>query len=242
MDICIFDDEVIFQNSLNNIIEDIFDVDFPGFEYTVNCFSETPALFDYILKNNTDVVFLDIATPDNDDAGLLTARQIRATNEDMHIVFVTSHKDKINRSFDGMVRPTGFLIKPIDKGYIRELLRNIIRQRIRSNDYISLKFGRIEYLIRIDEIYSLQKFAHKMVVLTANRSLEVINTISSIEDVLPENFVKIDQGIIVNFNFVDRVDYAERSVILKNGDRYTVSRNSKGAVKEAIGNIVAKIS
>jgi DNA-binding LytR/AlgR family response regulator len=234
MNLCIFDDEVIFQAKLNDMIEDYLDVNYPELDYSVHCFTHTHELLKHITANKADIVFLDISTNEDENDGLWTARGIRSINEKTHIIFVTSRKDKIAQSFDGFVRPTDFLIKPVDQGRVHELLENIVRQMIRSYDYISFKFGRIEYLLRIDEICSIQKFAHKMIVSTENRSIEVTNTISGLRDILPDHFVQVDKGIIINLNFTYEIDYAKRCIDLKNGMRFSISRNARASVKEAV--------
>lgn len=238
MNICIFDDEACFQNMLNNIIEDYFDSKHPSMDYSVHCFSHITEAVDYINKNVVDIAFLDISTPDNENCGLLAARNIRTKNEKIHIVFVTSRRDKIALSFDGMVRPTDYMIKPVDKLRINELLREIVIRKAQSNNFISLKFGRSEYLICIDEIYSLQKVSHKMVVSLKNRSIEVTNTINNLIEVLPECFVQIDKGVVVNLNFASEINYSQRLIALNNGERFTMSRNARALVKESINRMM----
>lgn len=237
MNFCIFDDEVIFHAKLNDIIEDYLDINYPELDYSVHCFAHTSELLEHISVNKVDVIFLDISTNEDEDDGLCSARRIRSINEKAHIIFVTSRKDKIAQSFDGLVRPTDFLIKPVDQNRVHELLESIVRQMLRSDDYISLKFGRIEYLLRIDEICSIQKFAHKMIVSTENRAIEVTNTIYGLLDILPGHFVQIDKGIIINLDFADAIDYAKRSIVLKNGIRFTMSRNARANVKQAVCNL-----
>ena len=241
MKLCVFDDEIQYQNILSDIIEDYFDIHHSEMEYTVKCFSKALNLIDYVKENKTEVIFLDIVVPGNEDEGLLIAREIRKFDTDSHIIFVTSYKEKIVRSFDGLVRPTAYLTKPIQKNEIHDLLKNIVRQRIESDNCISFKFGKAEYLLYANEIYALHKLKHKMVVMTNNRTIEVVNTINSLMDVLPENFVKINQGTIVNLDFVKKIDYADRRVILVNDVCYTISRNSKVSVKKAVDSVIKRI-
>lgn len=238
MEFCVFDDEKIFQSALNDAIEDYLDVRHPEMDYSVHCFATTNETLNFVNANSVDVVFLDITTSENEEDGLIVARSIRSINENIHIVFVTSRKDKIAKSFDGFVRPTDFLIKPVKTDRVFDLLDSIVRQRLHSSEYITFKFGRTEYLFNIDEICSLQKFAHKMVVSTENRSIEVTNTISSLIETLPKSFIQIDKGLIVNLNHIITIDYAERSVVLKNGARFTMSRNARTAVKNAVCQLV----
>ena len=237
MNLCIFDDEILFQNVLNDMVEDCLDINYPELRYNVHCFATTSEMLDFISKNSVDIAFLDITTKIDENDGLFAARRLRALDEKAHIIFVTSRKDKIAQSFDGLVRPTEFLIKPLVHSRVHELLHNILRQLQKSVGCLSLKFGRTEYLLRTDEIICVQKSAHKMVVLTEDKSIEVTNTIRGLLDILPEHFVQIDKGVIVNLNFADKIDYAERSIALKNGISYTISRNARPHIKNRISRL-----
>lgn len=234
MNICMFDDEKSFCDTLISIIEDFYYDVFPKHEYNLSFFTKAAEFYSFVDQNEVDVVFLDISTPENENCGLEMAKQIRVANEDVHIVFVTSRQDKMINTFGGFIRPTDFLIKPVSKELTYSLLTGLVNKSLKSREYVALQFGRKEYLIRYDDIYTIQKLERKTVVFLENRRIEVINTISSLKNIVPHYFVLIDKGVWLNVKKVKKINYDEKSIILENDAKVYMSRNAKSTLKSTV--------
>ncbi len=238
MRIVIFDDEKIFCENLNKSVIGFFKKNFSEFDYVVSCFTN-PLEFEVFLKNNKpEVIFLDISIPSNEDYGLNLAKLIRKFNTTSHIIFVTSQHEKIFESFLGLTRPTDFLIKPIEVNRFESLMKNIMNEALSSESYITVQFGRYDYIINLNEVYCIQKEGRKTVIFLVNRKIEVTNTITSLMTSLPDYFAHIDKGVIVNLRMVSEADYSNRILTLKNNSKLFMSRNSKKDIELAIDNLI----
>lgn len=232
MYITLFDDEEYFCNQLECIIEDFFAENFPNIEKNIHSFNNTVKLMRHISKCRPEIVFLDISTEENENTGLDIAKTIRQSNENAHIIFTTTRTDKMHECFEGFIRPTQFLVKPVCKDKITELLKQIVDRKMNSGKYIIVKFGRCDYLLNVDEIYFIQKDDRKTCVNLTNRKIEVTNTLASIMNNLPEYFMLVEKGVIVNLKMIDNVDFSKRLIYLKNDSTAYMSRSSKPAIKE----------
>ena len=230
--ICLFDDERIFCEELYDVLEDYFAENYPHLDYIIKYFTDAATLMDFVLSNDVAVVFLDISSPENENCGLELAKDIRAYNESIHIAFTTSRNDKIINSFDGLIRPSAFLVKPLEKYLLNDLMSNVIKKCMHSPSFITLKFGRVEYLLDYNEIYSIQKTARKTLVCLENRSIEVTNTINSFIEILPPKFVLINKGILINRKMIDTIDYVNKKITLIDDSFFYMSRSGTSLVKK----------
>lgn len=232
MYIALFDDEDFFCKHLENIIENFFDEYFPNIDRSIHSFNNTIEFSEHLSRFPAEIVFLDIATKENENCGFDLAKKVRELNENTHIIFTTTRTDKIYECLEGFIRPTQFLMKPIKKEKITPLLKQIVDRKINSDKYIIVKFGRCDYLLNVDEIYLIEKDDRKTCVNLINRKIEVTNTLVSILKHLPEYFVLIEKGVIVNLKMVSDIDFSKRLLYLTNGSTTYMSRSSKQVVRE----------
>ena len=118
MNIAICDDNNDYINTLENYIDDLkvknleHDVFYSG-EELLNEYKNNEA--------NYDAIFMDMEMGELD--GIETANLIRQFDRNVIIVFVTSHKKYMQRSFQCM--PFRFLIKPINFSDFEEVFREV---------------------------------------------------------------------------------------------------------------------
>ena len=83
------DDNKNILDKLSHMLENIFIQNDYNAKITYTC-DNADDLFDYLSKNNTDVLFLDINLK-NKLTGLDIAERIRKKNKKIYIIFTTGH-------------------------------------------------------------------------------------------------------------------------------------------------------
>lgn len=150
-----------------------------------------------------DFVFLDIYMDGMD--GIETGRKIRESYPDVRLVFISSSREFGPEAFE--LNAVYYLVKP----YRMELLAEI-RNRCSPQDEREILLydvgSRQEQRIlcrKIDYIESAHNYM--FVHLVTGTELKVRKSMQEIESELGERFLRINRGIIVNMDAVDRMNY-----------------------------------
>ncbi len=118
--VSICDDDVDEVAKLKNIVEDYLQMQ--GIAYDMKTYhSPDMLLHEYEMQ---DILFLDIEMPEYD--GLTVAGEIRKKDEDVRIVFLTSHREYIQKAF--VVRAYRYLYKPYQRTEIHEVLEDATKE------------------------------------------------------------------------------------------------------------------
>jgi DNA-binding LytR/AlgR family response regulator len=156
-----------------------------------------------INKNIIDIAFLDVQI--DDKTGLDLAKEIRKTNKDTIIVFITGFREYGYKAFE--VNALNYIIKPITEDkFVNEL--NRIFKKIDENKYLHTnKYNKLvlttkegTYRINYSDILYFEKMGkHVYVVCDNGNTIKVRTSLRIIQKDLDENqFIKCHQGYVVN--------------------------------------------
>lgn len=229
MEIAIFDDNEYSLQTLRDYIEKYFAVK-ENSECEIFAFSSTEKFREYYTKQRPDVVFVDIAVEGDSKFGLKCAEEIRAANGDAHIIFTTVMEQYMPLSFEGMIRPTHYLIKPIEEKKIFSLLKNIERK----DKQLVLKSGAVIYKLNIGEILYIIQSKNKMSVYTQKKVVCIYKSLKSIYGELDENFVFVDKSALINIKEIKEADFRHSTITMNDGKVIDVSVRCKKVLKEIL--------
>ena len=204
-----------------------------------------------ILKNQPDIVFLDIQMPDKSGFDLLTD----LSSYDFEIIFVTAYDQYAIKAM--RFAAVDYLLKPIDIEALKSAvnraikkiqskvqnrqLENLIQllksQQNKEEHHIALPTIKEIRFIKTNEIIRCESSNnYSTFFLQNNEKLLVSRPIYEYEEILKEyGFIRCHQSHLVNKKFVKswiKVD-GDRLLLL-NGDEIPISRNKKDQVKDAL--------
>lgn len=188
------------------------------------------------LVENFDIVFLDIEMDGLN--GIETAKEIRKTNNDAIIVFITGFKDYALEAYE--LNTFHYILKPISQEKISELMINIIRRiaEIRAYQEIEKIFTikRKNKVIQLpyNEIYYFEKILRRIKVISLEGEITFTGTFSSLLEEIDNNyFIRCHQGFIVNRHKISK--YKNESIYLRDIDKIIpVSRSNKENIIRAL--------
>ncbi len=133
MKILIVEDEVLTAMFLQDTVNELL-----GENTVSNVFDEYQTLFNYLVDNTIDLIFMDIKLSGEKD-GIEIAYEVKKFYPSISIVFITAFKDSrtIQRAKD--VAPLGYLIKPIIEHDIEAILMvadSFLSQKKEKTQYI----------------------------------------------------------------------------------------------------------
>ena len=209
---------------------------------------------DLILKNQPDLVFLDIEMPNGNGLELLS----QFKNINFSVIFITAHEGYAIKAF--RYSAIDYITKPIDYRVLLEAVN-----KFKQKQKIELKQQRFELLlenisnnprqfnrvaipnltgfelINISEImYCEGDGNYTKIHLLNNAQILSSKTLKYFDDLLPpETFFRIHKSYLVNINLIDSYQRTDGNrVIMKNKSVLEVSeRNRKEFLNKLSGNL-----
>lgn len=231
MNIAICDDDSNVTNRLKNDIYSLFkslksDVD-------ISVFANGMDLIETIKNEEVhyDVLLLDVDMPNI--SGLEVAKILRESNEDLIIIFISSHDNYVFDSFE--YNPFRY----IRKNRIKEELNIALKSayalyKKREKRYIVIKSDDGDYRVEQSEICYFEIVKRKLFIHLSNN--KVLGMWKPIKDFINEidasDFVKIHSGCAVNMKYIK--EYTNYDVTLDNGEKLITSRSGIKILKDEL--------
>ena len=144
--------------------------------------------------------------------GIDIAGALREISPQTGIVFVTTSQDHAVNAFS--LDALHYLVKPVNAGDVAEAFRRLDALRPRRRKYISFPGRNGSQIFFLDEICSLTSAGHAVEIsLTDGRRMKVWTSLSELMQKLGKNFLKINRGIVVNMDCIERMG-TDRCVLL----------------------------
>ena len=188
-------------------------------------------LFHYAEQPNFDILLLDIEMSGMN--GVELAQNVRRGNDRIQIVFITGFSDFIAEGYE--VSALHYLLKPVSAEKLAEVLDRAV-QKLKEPEKAA--FFQIDGEIRripLDQIVSVEAFAHSCVVTTTESPWEVKESISAVEKKLQQTakdaFIRTHRSYLVGIRYIQSI--SKTDVTLDNGRKIPLSRSNYPAVYQA---------
>ncbi len=202
----------------------------PFLDLKAKCDSAIEALA-YLENEPVDLIFLDIQMPDLTGIGLS-----KLIPKSTRVVFTTAFSEYALEGFK--VEALDYLLKPFN---YEEFLRAATKAKewfslvkgglpeagVKDKKFLFVKSEYKQLKINLDEVLYFEGLKDYIKIWLKNRSKPILTLMSlkSLEEELPKDkFMRIHRSFIVSLNAIDVV---ERSQIIINDQRITVSENYK---------------
>lgn len=191
-----------------------------------------------------DLALLDIELPDM--SGIELAKKLREIKPDLAVVFITGHQEYSLDAF--RLYAIDYILKPIDEERLKITFRHIQRmlnsKKNNSNPQaavISISFGNERALMKISDIFYIEKTGRHTIVCCVNGEFKTRETLQELEKRLGTTFFRSHKSYIINTEQIEKViacsNYYE--VKLKNcKTRALLSRDRHGALEEYLNHAV----
>lgn len=176
-----------------------------------------------------DLVFLDIQMADMD--GMRTARELRKTQADTILIFVTGAKDYVFEAFD--VSAFHYLLKPLNEKKFMEVLNLALEEaKRRRTQRQELLFIRAKNMtIKQIEILYIESRGKKVDIHTLKENISVYGSMSELEAQLGSGFYRSHRGYLVNMAYI--TEYSADSITLTGGVQVYLTKKKHGEFVKA---------
>ncbi len=179
------------------------------------------------------VVFIDTRINIKGKNGFYLAMHFREHFPKCHIIFTSLFPEDMPYCFKNLIRPSGFLLKPITASEIALALIDINQHEIknRRHNTIPIVTREYKYNIEISKIIYFSTIGKKLSLkMTNGKILEFYGTISKLEKEY-DIFLRCHSGFLVNKMYVKGIKKGELELI---GCKETlpISKKYRGIIKE----------
>ena len=164
------------------------------------------------------------------------AADIAAVNPLNYIIMLADSLEDILMCVSPVFRPSGILMKPIDRKAAEQMFDSIFSDlhSSRTEELFRFKIRSREYSVSADSILFFEALNKKMILRTDGQQFEFYMSSEEILKQLPEYFVKIHKSYIVNTKYISLADYKNMTVTMCDGSQVYISRTYKKALAEAM--------
>lgn len=246
----IVDDEPLARDRLRQLLKSEEDFDLIG-----ECDNGRQAV-DTVVKEQPDVLFLDVQMPEMDGFEVLTALGEAAPRV---VVFCTAFDRFAVKAFD--VHAVDYLLKPFDRDrfqltlgrvrqrlqegrseHIADQLRGLLQElkpASRAPDRLAVKSSGRIVLVKLEDIDWIEAADNYVELHVGTETHLLRETMSTLEARLGAGvFVRISRSTIVNVNRVKELQplfHGDYAVLLHDGHRLTLSRNYREKLELLLG-------
>lgn len=181
-----------------------------------------------------DILFLDIEMPFL--SGMDAAEEIRVTDKDVTIIFVTSNPNYAIRGYK--VAALDYILKPVNYGTVAEVMDRALKHRgTRTKKFISARVRTGTVKLDVSQIRYIDVLDHY---LCYHMTEGDVTTKASMREVAQElegeHFFQCNKAYLVNLAYVDGIVGND---ILIGSDRIPVSRSRKKEFLQAMNQYMA---
>lgn len=184
------------KNIIKNYCED------NKIEFSCDYTTKSLLAVEIITKNTYDIILLDIKIDKLN--GIEVADKIREVDNDILIIFITSHLNYTHEAFDKFA--FNYIVKPICNDIINKTLARAIK-RVKEKEYcyknmLELTFENNNNILNLKycDITLFEKQGKKIIIYKSNNeNLQINKTFKSLENMINNDvFIRCHKGFIVN--------------------------------------------
>lgn len=227
--IVIVDDQEIFLEKIGLTATQYFKE--KGIPLDIVCYDKPQLLvYDIVEKRGYDIYILDIEMPEFN--GIELAKQIKKSNMEALVVFVTSHLEFSLEAFD--VNAYQYILKHQIESKLPVVLEQAYHVISKVEKYYLISTNSRYEKVYLKDILCIYKERKNVVFIKANNEDTYVR--ETIQNVFSElnssEFIYIDRGVIVNIVHVMKI--YKNELHLRNNQKLLVSKSNIGNVKEKV--------
>lgn len=185
-------------------------------------------LFHYEENRDFDILLLDVEMGKLN--GIDLARQIRAQDSCVQIVFITGYSDFMAQGYD--VSALHYLMKPVKPGKFEEVLSRAADLCRQERPFLLVTSERETIRVFFDDIYYAESQGHYMLLCTREAQYRVRLTVSGLLEQLDQGFYRCGRSFVVNLRHVCRITKSE--VFLDNHSSLPLGRGQYDEINKTM--------
>jgi len=228
MKLAVCEDDLLELEDMRKKLKEVLKA--ASIEAEIVCFSSGDKLLTQIRNGKTyNLYILDILL-ENEENGIVVAREIRKSDPEAQIAFFTHSREYAIDAFE--VQAIHYLVKPVTKENLQSVIDRWRRENHNQEECLEIQSGKETRKFPVSQI---------LYVKSSDRGIEIhmkqhkwdawvkspFHVVEHEVEPMPQ-FTRIARGCIVNMEYINRIEYME--CVLKNGEILSISRREQSHV------------
>jgi len=187
------------------------------------------------------IMLVILGVPKGDAAALTElGGAVMRQNRLNYTVFCLHDAADMDALLETCMRPAGILTLPLRTARLDDVLRRILEDYAQltadteSDDYILIETGGTTYRVDHARILYIEALDKYLVIHTGRQNITVRRSLAAMEKTLPEQFIRCHRSVIINRQYVERIQLNEMTLTMTNGDLLPISRGQRAAIRGLI--------
>lgn len=191
------------------------------------CYSGMDLLMEIELSGQFDIIFLDIELGGIN--GIETARQIRESDVNCNIIFITSFEQYSKEAIS--VHPFAFVDKPVAYAQMKKIIIDAY-DKLQIDDKFAFKFNKTYYNISLNKIMCFMSEKRIINIYCIDKICTFYGKMNDVEVNLKKkqaDFWRIHHSFLVNPRYIEEYHYDK--IVLQNGISLEISRAKRENIR-----------
>ncbi|MCL2821449.1 MAG: LytTR family DNA-binding domain-containing protein [Oscillospiraceae bacterium] len=204
-------------------------------ETIITEFSNGKSLLEKHIECSHDIVFLDIEMEGL--SGLETGQKLRDIDRNVIIIYLTSYKKYVFKSFK--IEPFDYILKPINNSKICEVLTRAIKKHREQFYIVDFSWYDKSYTLKACDIVHIESDIRHVTFVTDNNKYKSVGKLDDYEKRLsPYGFLRCHQSFLINMNYVKSIE--SKSIITTLGGEIDMSARRKQDCLNAFNEFITR--
>lgn len=220
MNIAICDDEQEILDSIKNYLNDT--------NYNIMTYDSYEKLDKAIKKESFNILVMDIKLESKSGIEFISKHQKLLKNT--KIIYITGYDEFIEDTFE--TNPTYLLRKPLNKEKMNKAISKAIKELEIDERFLFVKHLNETIKIKQKDILYIESDGRKVNIYFKDKKISTYAKLSSLEEELSYEFLRIHKSFIVNLRHVSV--YKINKITLDNDKEISISRTYQQKIKSII--------
>ncbi len=188
--------------------------------------------FEYLSDNKIDIAFCDIQMPLLNGIDLLKIIEYKPIS-----ILTTAYENYALQGF--ALDVVDYLLKPFSYDRFQQAVNKAVelyqfrieknQEKVNEEKFIYLRANQMMQKVFLDSILYIEALKDYVQLITTDKKITIQDTMKSMEEQLPENYIRVHKSYIINKNKIEK--YTTQSVIISTKE-IPIGRAFKGYLKQ----------
>ena len=188
--------------------------------------------FEYLSDNKIDIAFCDIQMPLLNGIDLLKIIEYKPIS-----ILTTAYENYALQGF--ALDVVDYLLKPFSYDRFQQAVNKAVelyqfrieknQEKVNEEKFIYLRANQMMQKVFLDSILYIEALKDYVQLITTDKKITIQDTMKSMEEQLPENYIRVHKSYIINKNKIEK--YTAQSVIVS-AKEIPIGRAFKGNLKQ----------
>ncbi|WP_238483668.1 LytR/AlgR family response regulator transcription factor [Anaerosporobacter faecicola] len=138
------------------------------------------------------------------------------------------------------IMAASLLLRPYEEQQLHQALQEMFRYALKEmlteeeDTCFTMDISGENFQVAYASILYFESRLKKIFVVTGEEEYGFYGTMNSLEDALPENFVRCHRGFIINVDRMEKINRKQHVIMLDDGSQIPTSRSYQRAIKERL--------